>query len=65
MKPEHFIKIRRHENCEECDYLSDEGDKLRIIPICTRHDFTLPSRTNDYRCEDFMEIQCSANYERI
>jgi hypothetical protein len=58
MKPEHFINIQKRKNCEECDYLREAGDDDEVMKsICTLHDFTLPSRTNDYRCEDFKEVQ--------
>jgi len=57
MKPEHFVKIRRRENCEECDHLREGFDEGGYTPVCWLHDFPLPSRTTDYRCEDFTEAK--------
>ena len=55
MKPAHFINIRKHETCEECDHIYQHEDC--VLEVCGLHDFTLPAKTNHYRCDDFKEFE--------
>ena len=50
--PEHFVNIRKHENCEECLRIYQHDDEIK--EICGLHKFTLPLKPSHYRCDDFI-----------